>query len=194
MDSPKDYHTTSPETRREMKRNIWVTGVALLLTACLLSSCTHTVTWRDIKKDPVRYMNEEKVTIKGQVDAVSLDTKGERGELIVRTGDGETGRVEFPGRNGVRSRGDKVIVTGKIQQAQRGSETEYYLFLEELKDPGRWWVAPANIIGTPIAVAYVAYPGPFVLGALVADTVICAVPGQHAVFLPNLPALPVDED
>jgi len=150
-----------------MKKNIWLTGVALLLTACLLTSCTHTVAWRDIRKDPGRYMNEEKVTIKGQVDAVSLDTKGERGQLIVRTGDGETGRVEFPGRNGVRSRGDKVIVTGKIHQAQRDTSAEYYMVLDKLKDATGWWVAPANIVLTPIAVA----------AAVAADAAFCTAAG-----------------
>jgi hypothetical protein len=55
-----------------MKRNIWVTGVALLLTASLLTSCTTTATWREIRKHPAKYAKRGQVAIEGEVVAEYL--------------------------------------------------------------------------------------------------------------------------
>jgi hypothetical protein len=102
-----------------MKRNVWFSGVALLLTACLLTCCMTTTTWREIRKDPDKYMRQDGVAIKGRVDSVYLAPQGDTGKLVVRDCNGDSGRVEFRDRRGVRSMADKVVVSGKVHEARR---------------------------------------------------------------------------
>jgi len=129
-----------------MKRNIWFNGVALLLTACLLTSCTTTTTWREIRKDPDKYMRQDRVAIKGQVDSVYLAPQGDTGKLVVRDSNGDSGRVEFRDRRAVRGMGDKVVVSGKVQEARRDTGPEYYMLLEKLEDVPGWWVVTADVV------------------------------------------------
>ena len=101
-----------------MKTKLYFKGIAVMCVGCLMSSCTRTATWRQIRNNPQKYMQEE-VCIRGGVVRVEWNTQEKHGDIILRDRNHDTGPVRFCIRKNWRGPGMKVVVLGKVQQEQR---------------------------------------------------------------------------
>lgn len=120
-----------------MKTKVYLTAALLVCVACIACSCTPTTTWRQIRNNPLRYVQEE-VCIKGRVERVDWNSRENQGDIILRDRNHDTGPVRFCVEKEWRGPGERIAVLGKVQQEQRETGPEVYVLLHGYKEPPKW--------------------------------------------------------
>lgn len=154
-----------------MKTKIHLMTAFLVCVAYIACSCTPTTSWRQIRRNPEKYVQQE-VCIKGRVERVDWNSRKSQGDIILRDRNHETGPVRFCERNEWRGPGERIAVLGRVQQEQQETGPRAYVLAREFKDPPKWQkglrevpeavgitaatvVVPAALLGAAACSAYV---------------------------------------